>query len=112
MVNQLTNQTDKVINWFENIINKNKWSPPVLAEIKERVQLDIDTRFITNEELDYLAEGTWDDWTSFGNIMKNYPLPENELNEIDWVKVGQFLVEVLQLRLWPDEEDEEIDILD
>jgi hypothetical protein len=110
MVNQLTSQTDKVIKWLENIIKKNKWSLPVLAEIKARVQLDIDTHFITNEELDYLAEVTWDDWTSFGRIMKNYPLPEIELDKIDWVKVGQFLVEVLQLRLWPDEE--EIDILD
>ncbi|WP_321206863.1 hypothetical protein [Tolypothrix tenuis] len=83
-----------------------------MTEIKERVQLDIDTHFITNEELDYLAEGTWDDWTSCGNILKNYPLPEIDLNEIDWLKVGEFLVDALQLRLCPEQEDEEIDILD
>jgi hypothetical protein len=111
MVNQLTNQTDKIISWFENIIKKNKWSPPVLTEIKERVQLDIDTHFITYEELDYLAEGTWDDWTSFDNILKNYPLPEIKPDEINWFQVGQFLVDALQLRLWQNEQEEESDII-
>lgn len=112
MVNQLTNQTDKVISWFENIIKKNKRSPSVLAEIKQRVQLDINTHFITNEELNYLAEGIWDDWTSFGNILKNYPPPEIEQQKIDWFKAGQFLVDALQLQLCLDEQDDEIDILD
>lgn len=109
MVNELVslNDNDKLVNWFENIIHKHRWTPSVLSEIKDRVQVDINTHFLTSEELDELGQRTWDDWTSFDNIIKNHPLPAIEIDKVKWSVVGQLLVDGLKLQLWEHEEDDE-----
>jgi hypothetical protein len=94
--------TQTVIDWFENIIHKNRWDGSATEEMQARIQELIDSEYLNEECFNQIGETAWDDWTEY--LSRRYPHIEVDRESVDWGAVGKFLVERLKLKLWVDQE--------
>ncbi|HLO85060.1 hypothetical protein [Anabaena azotica] len=91
--------TQKVINWFRKL-----WRRGDKDQIKERVQdYIINVYYIEESEADKLGQWTWEDFSSFENIIQNYPLPEINTSLVDWKSVGIFIHDLFDVRFHEDD---------
>jgi hypothetical protein len=95
--------TEKVISWFRKFCQTGD-----KEQIRDRVQdYIISPNYLTESKSDKLGEWTWEDFSSFKRITKNYPMPEVDCSQVDWKKVGAFIHELFGVSFHEDEELED-----